>query len=89
MKAAGEGKIPVQRETVAGLPERWLEHIETRGRAPKTLLENRRMATIVAEELGTKRLVDCEGGTSMRSTTNYEVGVSPRPASADTTGLTL
>ena len=33
---------------------RWLDHIEARGRAPKTLVENRRMAPAIAEELGAK-----------------------------------
>ncbi len=49
VKEAGEGKIPAERETVAGLLHRWLEHIEARGRAPKTLLENRRMAAVITE----------------------------------------
>jgi hypothetical protein len=56
VKQAADGKIPLERETLAGLLERWLEHIEARGRAPKTLLENRRMATAISEELGTKEL---------------------------------
>jgi hypothetical protein len=34
----------------------WLEHIEARGRAPKTLFENRRLAAVTSEALGTKEL---------------------------------
>ncbi|HXZ62615.1 MAG TPA: hypothetical protein VEG62_07730, partial [Acidimicrobiales bacterium] len=56
VKDAAEGKIPLERETLAGLLERWLAHIEVRGRAPKTLLENRRLATEIVEELGDKEL---------------------------------
>ena len=56
VKEAAEGKIPLERETLAGLVERRLEHIEARGRAPKALLENRRMATAISEELGSKKL---------------------------------
>jgi len=35
------GQIPLEQETLGGLLERWLQHIEARWRAPKTLLENR------------------------------------------------
>lgn len=56
VKDVAEGKIPLERETVARLLERWLDHIEARGRAPKTLLENRRMAAVIVEELGPKEL---------------------------------
>jgi hypothetical protein len=31
VKEASEGKIPFERETLAGLLERWLDHIEARG----------------------------------------------------------
>jgi hypothetical protein len=51
VKEASEGKIPLERETLAGLLERWLDHSEARGRAPKTLLENRRMAAVITEPL--------------------------------------
>ena len=61
VKEAAEGKIPLERETLAGLLERWLEHIEARGRAPKTLLENRRMAKVISEELGAKELRKLRG----------------------------
>jgi integrase len=61
VKEATEGKIPLERETLAGLLERWLDHIEARGRAPKTLLENRRMAVVINEELGTKELRKLRG----------------------------
>ena len=56
VKQASEGRIPLERESLGGLLERWLEHIEARGRAPKTLLENRRMAAVITAELGTKEL---------------------------------
>ena len=56
--ASGErgvaGRIPLTKETFGGLLTRWLDHIEARGRAPKTLVENRRMAAAIAEELGAK-----------------------------------
>lgn len=61
MREAGEGKIPVERETVTGRLERWLDHTEARGRAPKTLLENRRMAAIINEELGAKEIGQLRG----------------------------
>jgi integrase len=61
VKDASEGKIPLERETLAGLLERWLDHIEARGRAPKTLLENRRMAAVIAQELGAKELRKLRG----------------------------
>ena len=51
-----QGRITASTETFAGLLTRWLDHIEARGRAPKTLLENRRMAAIASERLGTKEL---------------------------------
>ena len=56
VKEAAEGKIPLEHETLAGLLERWLAHIEARGRAPKTLLENRRIAAEIVEELGDKQV---------------------------------
>ena len=61
VKDASEGKIPFERETLAGLLDRWLNHIEARGRAPKTLLENRRMAAVITEELGEKDLRKLRG----------------------------
>jgi len=61
VKEANDGKIPFERETLAGLLERWLDHIEARGRAPKTLLENRRMAAVITEELGEKNLRKLRG----------------------------
>jgi integrase len=61
VKEANEGQIPLENETLAGLLERWLAHIEARGRAPKTLLENRRMAAVITEELGTKELRKLRG----------------------------
>ena len=36
---ADHGRIPLTKETFGGLPARWLDHIEARGRAPKTLVE--------------------------------------------------
>jgi hypothetical protein len=56
VKEAAEGKIPLERETLTGLLERWLEHMEARGRAPETLLENRRLAVGMSEALGPKEL---------------------------------
>ncbi|HEX4175125.1 MAG TPA: tyrosine-type recombinase/integrase [Acidimicrobiales bacterium] len=53
---AAKGRIPLTKETFGGLLTRWLDHIEARGRAPKTLVENRRMAAAITEELGTKDL---------------------------------
>jgi hypothetical protein len=61
VKQAAKGKIPFEHETVRGLLQRWLEHIEARGRAPKTLLENRRMAGVIADGLGTKELRKLRG----------------------------
>ena len=58
---ASKGHIPLTKETFGGLLTRWLDHIEARGRAPKTLVENRRMAAAIAEELGTKDLQKLRG----------------------------
>ena len=58
---ADHGRIPLTKETLGGLLARWLDHIETRGRAPKTLVENRRMAAAIAEELGAKELQKLKG----------------------------
>ncbi len=58
---AANGHIPLTKETFGGLLTRWLDHIEARGRAPKTLVENRRMAVAVAEELGAKDLQKLRG----------------------------
>lgn len=70
MKEAAEGKIPVERERVAGVLDRWLEHIEARGRAPKTLLENKRMAFVITGA----RLRRRHAGSGGRG-----AGPSPRP----------
>jgi integrase len=61
VKEANDGKVPLERETLAGLLERWIAHIEARGRAPKTLLENRRLAAVIAEELGERELRKLRG----------------------------
>ena len=53
---ASQGRIPLTNETFGGLLDRWLDHIEARGRAPKTLVENRRMAAAIAKDLGAKDL---------------------------------
>jgi hypothetical protein len=58
---AAEGKIPFERETLFGLLDRWLERIEARSRAPKTLLENHRMASVICKELGSKELRKLRG----------------------------
>ncbi len=58
---ASQGRIPLTKETFGGLLNRWLDHIEARGRAPKTLVENRRMAAAIATELGAKDLRKLEG----------------------------
>jgi len=55
------GRIPLTKETFGGLLTRWLDHIEARGRAPKTLVENRRMAAAIAEQLGSKDLQKLKG----------------------------
>ena len=49
---ASKGQIPLTKETFGGLLDRWLDHIEARGRAPKTLVENRRMAAAIATNSG-------------------------------------
>ena len=58
---ASQGRIPLTNETFGDLLNRWLDHIEVRGRAPKTLVENRRMAAAIATELGTKELRKLKG----------------------------
>jgi hypothetical protein len=58
---ADHRRIPLTKETSGGLLTRWLDHIEARGRAPKTLVENRRMAAAIAEELGSKDLQKLKG----------------------------
>jgi len=58
---ASKGYVPLTKETFGGLLTRWLDHIEARGRAPKTLVENRRMAAAIAEELGAKDLQKLRG----------------------------
>jgi hypothetical protein len=40
VKLASEGRIPTERETLGGLLDRLLDHIEARGRTTKKLLEN-------------------------------------------------
>lgn len=60
VKEANEGKVPLERETLTGFLARWFEHTEAPGRAPKTLLENRRMA-VITEELGEKELRKVRG----------------------------
>ena len=56
VKLASEGRHWTERETLGGLWTAGLDHIEARGRAPKTLLENRRLATAIYAELGEKEL---------------------------------
>jgi integrase len=56
VKLASEGRLSSERETLSGLLDRWLDHIEARGRAPKTILENRRLAAAITAELGQKEL---------------------------------
>jgi integrase len=58
---ASKGRISLTKETFGGLLIRWLDHIEARGRAPKTLVENRRMAAAISEELGAKDLQKLKG----------------------------
>ena len=58
---ADDGRISTSTETFGGLLTRWLDHIEARGRAPKTLLENRRMAAVVSERLGSRELRKLKG----------------------------
>jgi integrase len=53
---ASEGRISTERETLSGLLDRWLDHIEARGRAPKMILENPRLARAISAELGEKEL---------------------------------
>lgn len=61
VRDASEGKVPFERETLAGLLKKWLEHIEARGRAAKTLLEIRSVAAVIAEELGEKDFRNLNG----------------------------
>jgi len=88
---ASQGRIPLTKETFGGLLTRWLDHIEARGRAPKTLVENRRIAAAIAEELGAKDLQKLKGsdldafydrlsrrGLSATSVRRYQA-VSPLP----------
>lgn len=56
VELASQGRLSTERDTLGGLLDRWLDHIEARGRAPKTLLENRRLATVISAELGGKEL---------------------------------
>jgi len=58
---ADHGRITLTKETFGGLLTRWLDHIETRGRAPRTLVENRRIASAITEELGSKDLQKLKG----------------------------
>ncbi len=58
---ADHGRIPLTKETFGNLLTRWLDHIEARGRAPKTMVENRRMASAITEELGSKDLQKLKG----------------------------
>ena len=56
---ADQGRIPLAKETCGDLRRPVgpvARHIEARGRAPKTLVENRRMAAAVTKELGSKDL---------------------------------
>ncbi len=70
MNEASKGHIPLTKDTFGGLLTRWLDHIEARGRAPKILVENRRMAAAIAEELGAKDLRKLRGRTSTPSMTD-------------------
>ena len=56
VKLASEGRLSTERETIGGLLDRWLSHTEARGRAPKTLLESRRLAAAISAELREKEL---------------------------------
>jgi hypothetical protein len=71
---ADHGWIPLTKETFGGLLARWLEHIETRGRAPKTLDEIRSLTAAVAEELGSK---DLQTGRHMWLRAGATVGGEP------------
>ena len=67
MKDASEGKISLERETLAGLLERWLEHIEARGRARRRRCSERivEWPPSSLKSSAPKRSADCEGETSM------------------------
>jgi hypothetical protein len=58
---ADSGRIPLTNETFGGRLTRWLDHIDARGRAPKTLVENRRLAAAITEELGSKDVQKLKG----------------------------
>ena len=61
LSEADHGRIPLTKKTFGGLLVRRLDHIETRGRAPRALVENRRMAAAITEELGSKDLQKLKG----------------------------
>ena len=61
MNEVDHGRIPLTKKTFGALLARWRNHIETRGRAPKTLVENRRMAATITEDLGTTDLQKLKG----------------------------
>ena len=61
VNGADQHRIPMTKETFGGLLTRWIDHIEARGRAPKRLVENRRMAAVITEKLGATGLRKREG----------------------------
>jgi hypothetical protein len=85
VKLASEGRLSPERETLGGLLDRWLDHIEARGRAPKTLVENRRLATAITAELGEKELRKVTGRDLDASTTGCSDGASRPRVSGVTT----
>jgi hypothetical protein len=56
VKLASEGRISTAREALGGLLGPLARSHRARGRAPKTLFENRRLATAISAELGEKEL---------------------------------
>ncbi|MGH9091052.1 MAG: tyrosine-type recombinase/integrase [Acidimicrobiales bacterium] len=58
---ASEGKLVTTADTLDELFARWLAHLESLDRAPKTLVEHRRMATEISSRLGKVKLRDLRG----------------------------
>jgi site-specific recombinase XerD len=49
---ANQGQVAMSANPLGELLDRWLAHLEGLGRAPKTLVENRRMATDIKARMG-------------------------------------
>ena len=58
---ASDGLVATNAGTLDELLSRWLRHLEGLGRAPKTLVEHRRMAAEVSARLGRTKLRKLQG----------------------------